>query len=147
MSRIRSILHATDFSRSSNRALTTALDLATATGARLIIVSIVVPIVPLVPEQTLQMGAWRDIEVETRKWAAARLARLAARAKAEGIRVSTRLANGDPAREIVRAARIEKAELIVIGTHGRTGFSRLMLGSVAQKVISTARCPVVTVKN
>jgi nucleotide-binding universal stress UspA family protein len=147
MSRIRSILHATDFSKTSNRAFTTAVDLALATGARLTIVSIVVPIVPLVPEQTLEMGAWRDIEAETRKWATARLAKLALRAKAAGLRVSTLILNGDPPRQIARAARAEKAGLIVIGTHGRTGFSKLLLGSVAQRVMAIATCPVVTVRS
>jgi len=111
-----------------------------------VIVSVVAAIVPLDPEQTLEMGAWRDIEEDTRKWAASRLEKLAARAKAAGLRVSTRLANGDPPREIARAARAEKAGLIVIGTHGRTGFSKLMLGSVAQRVIAIATCPVVTVR-
>jgi nucleotide-binding universal stress UspA family protein len=147
MSRIRSIVHATDFSKPSTRAFATALELAKSTGARLTLVTVVVPIVPLVPEQTLEMGVWKDIETDTRKWAGDRLKKLEERAKAAGIRVSIRLFNGDPAREITRAARAEKASLIVIGTHGRTGFSKMMLGSVAQKVIATALCPVVTVRS
>ena len=73
------------------------------------------------------------------------LERLAARARRHGLRVSTRLEVGAPASAIVRAARKERAAMVVLGTHGRTGLPRLLLGSVAERVIRTARCPVVTV--
>ncbi len=115
--------------------------------ARLTIVYVVVPIVPLVPEQTLELAIWADIEAQTRKWAQGRLARLAGRARKAGIRVTTMLADGDPARAIARAAKSARADLVVIGTHGRTGFSKLMLGSVAQRVVATAPCPVLTVRS
>jgi nucleotide-binding universal stress UspA family protein len=57
------------------------------------------------------------------------------------------LGEGDPAREIVRVARSIRANLLVIGTHGRTGWSKLMLGSVAQRVVATAPCPVLSVRS
>jgi nucleotide-binding universal stress UspA family protein len=53
-----------------------------------------------------------------------------------------RLTMGDPAGEIVRIATDEKAELIVLGTHGRTGLTRLLMGSVAEAVVRRAPCPV-----
>src|SRR5262249_7953655 len=53
---------------------------------------------------------------------------------------------GDPGREILRAARETGADLIVMGTHGRTGLTRLLTGSVAEKVLRKAPCPVLTVK-
>ncbi len=53
---------------------------------------------------------------------------------------------GEPAREIVRAAEDEQVDLIVMGTYGRSGLSRLLLGSVADRVVRTAPCPVVTVR-
>jgi nucleotide-binding universal stress UspA family protein len=53
---------------------------------------------------------------------------------------------GDPAREIVRLAADEDADLIVIGTHGRSGLTRLLMGSVAEEVVRRAECPVLTVK-
>jgi nucleotide-binding universal stress UspA family protein len=53
---------------------------------------------------------------------------------------------GDPAAEILRVAQAVKADLIVLGTHGRTGLGRLLMGSVAEQVVRRAPCPVVTVK-
>jgi nucleotide-binding universal stress UspA family protein len=57
-----------------------------------------------------------------------------------------RLAEGEPAREILRVAREAAAELIVLGTHGRRGLPRLVMGSVAEQVVRTAPCPVLTIK-
>jgi universal stress protein A len=54
---------------------------------------------------------------------------------------------GDPANAIVEAAEQEHADLIVIGTHGRTGLTRLLMGSVAEAVVRKAKCPVLTVKH
>jgi nucleotide-binding universal stress UspA family protein len=56
------------------------------------------------------------------------------------------LLHGDPAQEILRHAREQHVDLIVMGTHGRTGLSRLLLGSVAESVLREATCPVLTVK-
>lgn len=58
------------------------------------------------------------------------------------VRFTHRLAMGDPAAEIVRTAEEEKATSIVLGTHGRTGLSRLLMGSVAEAVVRRAPCPV-----
>lgn len=54
---------------------------------------------------------------------------------------------GDPATAIVEAAESENADMIVIGTHGRTGLTRLLMGSVAEAVVRRAKCPVLTVKH
>ncbi|MGH2628444.1 MAG: universal stress protein, partial [Anaerolineales bacterium] len=54
------------------------------------------------------------------------------------------LLEGTPADRIVRAARSRRADLIVMGTHGRGGLAKLFLGSVAERVVATARCPVLT---
>jgi nucleotide-binding universal stress UspA family protein len=56
------------------------------------------------------------------------------------------MVTGDPALQIVRAARSMRADLIVMGTHGRRGVSKFFLGSVAERVIATAPCPVLTVR-
>jgi nucleotide-binding universal stress UspA family protein len=68
------------------------------------------------------------------------------RAKKAGIRAVGLLLEGDPAQQIVRAARSKRAELLVVGTHGRTGLSKLFVGSVAARVVATASCPVATVR-
>jgi universal stress protein A len=62
------------------------------------------------------------------------------------IRFEHRLLGGVPGLEITRLAEEEKADLIVIGTHGRTGLSRLLMGSVAEAVVRRATCPVLTLR-
>jgi nucleotide-binding universal stress UspA family protein len=57
-----------------------------------------------------------------------------------------RLLSGDPAREIVRLADEEGVDMIILGTHGRTGLKRLLMGSVAEAVVRRAMCPVLTIK-
>ena len=56
------------------------------------------------------------------------------------------LLEGVPHARIAQAARSKKADMVVIGTHGRTGFAKLFLGSVASRVVAVSRCPVLTVK-
>jgi nucleotide-binding universal stress UspA family protein len=68
-----------------------------------------------------------------------------AREVGSGVQVTTAVATGDPAEEIVKYARTNGIDLIVLGTHGRTGWSRALLGSVAERVVRTAGRPVLTV--
>ena len=63
-----------------------------------------------------------------------------------GINVERRIVVGEPAHEIVRLAAENGADLIVIGSHGRTGVTRLLMGSVAEAVVRRAKCSVLTVK-
>ena len=149
---LKRILHASDFSPASRSAFTMARVLAKKLGARLILfhayegIAPVVMAAPMMPMAGPASGAIVD-----KLWATARMAgergleRLAARARRDGLRVSTRLKAGTPASAIVRAARKERAAMVVLGTHGRTGLPRLLLGSVAERVIRTAPCPVLTV--
>ena len=65
----------------------------------------------------------------------------------DNVPVDHYLAHGDPASEILRLAQDAKADVIVMGTHGRTGLPRLLMGSVAEQVVRKAPCPVVTVKS
>jgi hypothetical protein len=62
------------------------------------------------------------------------------------VRVEHRLEEGEPSKEILRVAAEVGCDLIVMGTHGRTGLERLVLGSVAERVLAKARCPVLTLK-
>ena len=65
----------------------------------------------------------------------------------KGATARTMVGHGDVADEIVRIGEIEKADLIVIATHGTTGWRRFMFGSVAEKVVRLAKCPVLTIRN
>jgi nucleotide-binding universal stress UspA family protein len=134
---IRTILHPTDFSTPAEAALQLACALARDHQARLVVLHVVVPppivysegIVPPEPQDP-----WREAE--------GNLERLVV--PAAGIRAERRLVQGDPVAQILRAAQDVSAELIVMGTHGRTGLLRLLMGSVAEVVVRRASCPVLT---
>jgi len=87
---------------------------------------------------------WDEISRGQRKTAQKKLDAVVARARAAGVRARGLLLEGQPAERILRAAK--GAGLLVIGTHGRTGLARFILGSVASRVVAGARCPVVTVR-
>jgi len=146
MSRVRRILCASDFSTTSARALTVAIGLAHTMRARLMIVYAHVPIAPLVPEQVIDSMTLDRLDRDARQWVDRHITRLVSRAKKAGVRASAMTVTGDPSAQIVRTARSTHADLIVIGTHGRRGISKFLLGSVAERVIATAPCPVVTAR-
>ena len=89
---------------------------------------------------------YEDLEASARKYAEKKLAALQAKARAAGVRATTVVLEGVAHEQIVRASRSKKADLIVIGTHGRTGLAKLFLGSVASRVVAAAHCPVLTVR-
>jgi len=146
MTQIRRILFATDFSNASAKAFATAMTLARANRATMTILHVVVPFTPVVSEQYVGGEVLEEINVHTRRWSGQRIAKLTAKAKDRGVRGVGLLLEGDPAREIVRAARAKRADLIVVGTHGRTGLHKFFVGSIAGRVVATAPCPVVTVR-
>jgi nucleotide-binding universal stress UspA family protein len=91
-------------------------------------------------------GAWSSpIEPGERKRMVSRLAEIGASARGAGVGVDVRVTEGRPITEIVRVAKEIGADLLVMGTHGRSGFDRLVLGSVTEKVLRHAPCPVLTV--
>jgi nucleotide-binding universal stress UspA family protein len=145
MKRIQHVLYATDFSATSRGALDTALTLAKSQDAKLTMVYVLAPIV-LVREQYLDAMTIDRLQKQARKWSAQQLAALATRANKAGVNTSVLLREGDAADQIVRASRSTKADLIVMGTHGRRGLQKFFLGSVAGRVTATAPCPVVTVR-
>jgi nucleotide-binding universal stress UspA family protein len=148
MSGIQRIVYATDFSPASLAAFHHAVSLTRIAGAELTILHVLPPPASLfieggyVPQET-----WDAIDASQRAQAAQEMDRLVRQAVDAGVRTSTALVDGGiPAREIVRAAQEAKADILVLGTHGRTGVARLFLGSVAAGVVATATCPVLTVR-
>lgn len=134
------ILHPTDFSEGSDAALSTARALAQDRGARLVLVH-VLPLEGVI-------GGNIPIHLDDR---GIRESLAAMGRKLDGpdlkYRVETRLAHGDPASEIARAAGDEDGvPLVVMGTHGRGGLGRMLFGSVAEAVLRHAPCPVLAVK-
>ena len=150
MAAIRRILHATDYSPASRPAFRKAVELAKAVRGQLVLVHVLSPaILPVMgADMYIPATMYDELERTSRAVALRYLRRLGARAKQAGVRTSMRLIEGTPvADRIVRAARAERADVIVMGTHGRTGVTRLMLGSVASRVVATAACPVLTVRS
>ena len=136
---IKTILYPTDFSEHSGYAFELACALARDYGARLIVLHVAEPPSLVYGEGLLPP----DPEVLFQK-AREQLNRL--RVPDANVRAERRFETGDPTSEILRVAREVPADLIVMGTHGRTGMGRLLMGSVTEQVSRQAPCPVLTVK-
>lgn len=98
---------------------------------------------PFPPTQLEALTKAMEAEVERAK---VYLERVAQRLREKGLRVSTEVRRGDPGEEIVALAKERQADLIAISTHGRSGLSRLVFGSVAETVIREAGVPVLVIK-
>jgi nucleotide-binding universal stress UspA family protein len=146
MSRVRRILHPTDFSRASSAAFARAVQMAKADRAQLLLVHVLAPPMPIAGEGYISPSVYEDLEASSRKYAQKRLSALQAKARKAGARTATLLLEGVAHEQIIRAAKSKKADLIVIGTHGRTGFAKFFLGSIASRVVAGAPCPVLTVR-
>jgi nucleotide-binding universal stress UspA family protein len=147
MSRIRTILHPTDFSRASAPAFKRAVQMAKDNRARLLILHVLAPASPmLMTDGYVPPKVYDDMEAAARAEAQKQLRRLVEKAKHSGARVKPILLEGIAHERIIQAARSRKADLVVIGTHGRTGFARFFLGSVASRVLAISPCPVLTVR-
>ena len=137
----KTILYATDFSAEARPAFEVACALADEGGGRLVILHVERPPlatlggtagVPPLPNEYDRERLWQELQaIQT------------ARAS---ITVEHRLEYGDPAAVILKVAEEIAADLIVMGTHGRTGLRRLLMGSMAEQVVRKAPCPVLTVR-
>lgn len=136
---LTTIIFPTDFSRSDNWAMKLATSMARDTGAKLVIVHVEEPAaaygggelyygVPDPGHEDLKAMLSRVVPIDPQ------------------VPYEHRMLEGDPAASIVHLAEELKADLIVMGTHGRTGLSRLVMGSVAEALVRRAPCPVLTVK-
>ena len=147
MSRIRTILHPTDFSRASAPAFKRAVQMAKDNRAQLLILHVLAPASPmLMTDGYVPPKVYDDMEAAARAEAQKQLRRLVEKAKHSGARVKPILLEGIAHERIIQAARSRKADPVVIGTHGRTGFARFFLGSVASRVLAISPCPVLTVR-
>lgn len=136
---IQTILHPTDLSDRCAEAFRVACSLAKDLAARVIVVHVpeqAVTGIGMAVPPPLPEGHRGGMEASLRHF----------HQPAPGVQVEYRVEEGDASTEIVRAAKATACDLIVMGTHGRTGLGRLLMGSVAESVLRTAPCPVVTVK-
>ena len=135
---IRHILAPTDFSEHATQAVTTAFELAQTFGAKLSLLHVIeVPVYAIEVALPLE-----DLERDARR----ALARLLPEAAAAHVDVTRLVDMGVPYQKIVEMATAEEVDLIVMATHGHTGLSHLVLGSVAERVVRLAPCPVLTIR-
>jgi len=137
------ILCATDFSDTAEAAWEIACDLAGTHRADLVLVHSFTEL-PVYPE--VAVASVQRVWEEQRLWVQQALDQRVGAASARGLRARSLLKTGPAPETIVDTATEEGADLIVIGTHGRTGLTRLVIGSVAERVVRIAPCPVLIVK-
>jgi len=138
---IKSILFPTDFSERAEYGFHLACALARDYGARMLIAHVNMPPAVLYGEMGALPLEPADMEEAVRDKL------LEVRPTDASIPYDHFFMVGEPAEEIVRLANEEHVDLIVMGTHGRRGLGRLVMGSVAERVVRLANCPVVTVKS
>ncbi len=144
MKEIKKILVPVDFSENSQKVLRMAADVAGRFKAELIVVFVVqsfddysgffVPHIPII-----------QLEEEMVKSAEEKMKSFAAETLNGSVPHSTAVLSGDVVEEINRFAGEEKADMIVMGTHGYKGLDKILFGSVAEKIVKTAPCPVLTI--
>ncbi len=142
----RRILHPSDFSSASRAAFAKAVELAKTNRAELTILHVLSSVMPVPGDGYISPKVYEELVASTRAWARKQLGRRLAKAKAAGVRAKGLLMDGVPHEAIMRAAKARRADLLVMGTHGRSGLAKFFLGSVAGRVVAGGPCPVLTVK-
>jgi nucleotide-binding universal stress UspA family protein len=142
MIRFKKILCPVDFFKTSSRAFDYALKLSQHYEAKVHAIHVVVPVVT--GSYAAPINA-EDLTSDFKKESERFLKDLRARASKKGVDVTTEVLVGDIDREILRASAKQKADLVVMGTHGRRGFERLVLGSVTERLVRHCPVPLLTV--
>jgi nucleotide-binding universal stress UspA family protein len=141
MTHLKTLLVPVDFSAHSDHAFEVAGSLARDYAGKLILVYVIPP--PVVGGPGIGMITYPPVEDDENEILDKLLKMKSA---GPAVRVECFVRRGNPATVILEMARESMCDLIVIGTHGRTGISRLLMGSVAEQVLRRAACPVLTVK-
>jgi universal stress protein A len=142
---IRHILVPTDFSESSQRALDDAVVLAQAFGAKLTLFH-VVELPSYVTDAHTPVDVSMALRDDLQRHAQRELAKLPREGSGTPVEIARRVVVGVPHQQILEAAVAEQVDWIVMATHGRTGLRHLVMGSVAERVLRTAPCPVLTIR-
>ena len=142
---VQRILCPTDFSGPACTCVRAASELAEHFGAELILVN-VVPAIPTLPPDPNYVFKIPEYEKYLHADADEQLRNARAELVGKNVKVRTMVGHGPAADEIVLIAKKEGVDLIVISTHGSTGLERWVFGSVAEKVVRLAECPVLTVR-
>jgi universal stress protein A len=144
---VKRILVPIDFSPDSLNALAYATEFAAAFGAEILLLYVIEPIYYAAPADMYAVNTnVAALLGEQRHAAEEQFARIVAKQGNKGPRLRTLIKTGTASEVIVERAKAERVGLIILATHGRTGLAHMFMGSVAEKVVRTASCPVLTVR-
>ena len=144
---LKKVLVATDFSEPSGAALAYGRELAHNFGAQLVVLHVTESMITAGMAPEAYIGFDVDAQRQLESWNLAQLEGLLDDTARRELRAKTVLLKGTPAVAIVDYAREHAVDLIVLGTHGRGAVAHLLMGSVAERVVRTAPCPVLTVRH
>ncbi|PWW81830.1 MULTISPECIES: universal stress protein [Prosthecochloris] len=142
MIKIRRILCPVDFSEASRKAVRYAHEFAKGMGASLVLLNVVEPR-PMAVDMSL---SYVPLEEDLEKAAKEDLEEIIRTEREKGIEVQADVQIGTPSETILEKAEELDVNLIIVGSHGKTGLSRILMGSVAESVVRKAKCPVLIVK-
>jgi nucleotide-binding universal stress UspA family protein len=145
---VQKLLVATDFSDYSKEALDHAVYLTQKIGAELYLLHVFEP--PFFSHAGVSPSVQREVQhwiEQNKKEASEKLKAIMEAVRLQGIKASSLFKEGAPFLEILKSAEEIPADLIVMGTHGRTGLPHVLMGSVAERVVRKAPCPVLTVRS
>ena len=136
------ILYPTDFSESAENALQYVISLSKKYGSKIHVLHVVEPFTYTSDFGIDYSAQYREMEVTAKRL----IEEIVTSLKKSSLDAEGAVLSGEPFVEIIRYARQENADLIVMATHGRTGIEHMLLGSVAEKVVRKSPCPVLTIK-
>ena len=146
MIRLECILFPTDFSECGRAAEKYAQALAERFGAELHVLHVLADVLMMMPDPGSALILPQNYLVDMKREAEQALDKILPEKASRGLRIIRATRMGNTSAEIVDYADETNVDLIVVGTHGRGGLAHMFLGSVAEKVVRTAHCPVLTVR-
>ena len=144
MINVKKILHPTDFSANSKEAFDYAIGMAEKFGAEIVLLHVVERFDYAPPEYYMSAAEVGNAIERRTTDSLKHLEKVAGEAKS--VKVTPMVVEGKPFVEIIRCAKEQGVDLIVLGTHGRTGLAHILIGSTAEKVVRKASCPVLTIR-
>ncbi len=144
---VANILCPVDFSETSDLATRYAVSMAQSFHARMTLLHVVAPPLAALPGEAGILAVPQADINEIAEACRERLEKVVGTLEAAGIELQYKVVSGVPFLEIVRFSREHDFDLIVMGSHGRSGLGHLLIGSVAERVVRKAPCPVLTVKD
>ena len=146
MIRIQRILVPTDFSEFSKHSIRYGCELARKFEAELHLLNVVEDIYPIIPEPGTPVPINGEYLAGLKESSERAIQRIPGDELAQGLTIKREVLSGTPFLEIIRYARKHEIDLIVLGTHGRSGLVHALMGSVAEKIVRKSPCPVLTVR-